>query len=156
MKRKAPTKREADEGVEAILGGLLYDPTALKMRGFIQHGSVTTYDHALSVARRCYAIAKGRRGIDLDSLVKAAFLHDLCLYDWHDPDPSHRLHGFRHAALAADNAARLFAMPPAVCDMIRTHMWPLNLTRVPHSREAWILTLSDKMEAVKECTHSLT
>lgn len=69
-------------------------------REFIQHGDVTVYTHVTSVARASLSFAErlGRVGISVDrlSLLRGALLHDYFLYDWHDPDPSHRLHGFRH------------------------------------------------------------
>ena len=70
---------------------------------FIQHGDVTVYAHVTSVARASLSFAErlGRAGISVDrvSLLRGALLHDYFLYDWHDPDPSHRLHGFRHPFL---------------------------------------------------------
>lgn len=73
-------------------------------REFIQHGDVTVYAHVTSVARASLSFAErlGRAGISVDraSLLRGALLHDYFLYDWHDPDPSHRLHGFRHPFFA--------------------------------------------------------
>lgn len=70
---------------------------------FVQHGDVTVYAHVTSVARASLSFAErlGRVGISVDrlSLLRGALLHDYFLYDWHDPDPSHRLHGFRHPFL---------------------------------------------------------
>lgn len=72
-------------------------------REFIQHGDVTVYAHVTSVARASLSFAEhlGRVGVSVDraSLLRGALLHDYFLYDWHDPDPSHRLHGFRHPFL---------------------------------------------------------
>lgn len=69
-------------------------------REFIQHGDVTVYTHVTSVAQASLSFAErlGRVGVSVDraSLLRGALLHDYFLYDWHDPDPSHRLHGFRH------------------------------------------------------------
>lgn len=73
-------------------------------REFIQHGDVTVYTHVTSVARASLSFAErlGRVGVSVDraSLLRGALLHDYFLYDWHDPDPSHRLHGFRHPFFA--------------------------------------------------------
>lgn len=69
-------------------------------RGFIQHGTISVHAHVISVARASLAMAGRleRLGIRIDraSLIRGALLHDYFLYDWHDPDPSHRLHGFTH------------------------------------------------------------
>lgn len=77
-------------------------------REFIQHGDVTVYAHVISVARASLSFAErlDRVGVSVDraSLLRGALLHDYFLYDWHDPDPSHRLHGFRHPFFALARA----------------------------------------------------
>ena len=56
-------------------------------RGCYQHGAVTTFAHSIRVA--CLAVWMADRlhlwdKVDLQSLVRAALLHDYFLYDWHD------------------------------------------------------------------------
>ncbi len=132
--------------VRAVLGDLLSDPLVLEMKNYIQHGDVTTYDHCLSVAYRCYEIVL-RRGYRVreEELLRAAMLHDFYLYDWHTVgDGSHRLHGFRHARRAAENAVRYLGVSAREGAAIDSHMWPLNPGRFPRTKEGWILTLADK------------
>lgn len=136
--------------VRTLLSDLLADKRVQQMKKYIQHGTVTTYDHCLSVAYRCYEMARGKRGIDMPTLLTAAMLHDFYLYDWHESDPSHRLHGFHHAYRAAENATREFSVSPKVRRIIYCHMWPLTPARVPDSREAWIVTLADKWVSFRE------
>lgn len=143
--------REERAHVRAVLGDLLEHPVALQMKKYIQHGDVTTYDHALAVTYRAYEMAKRRmHRVDEYALLRAAFLHDLYLYDWHDPDPSHKWHGFHHARRAANNAVELFSVSEMERRIIDSHMWPLNPERIPHCREGWILTLSDKWVSTME------
>lgn len=125
--------------------------TALEMKNYIQHGTITTYDHCHSVAM--LAMVANRRfhlGADEEVLLTAAFLHDLYLYDWHVPSEYRSLHGFTHAKLASSNAVKHFDVEKKVADAIRSHMWPMNITRVPNSREAWILCIVDKIISTKE------
>lgn len=138
--------------LRAILSPFLAHPAVEKMKEYIQHGTVSTYDHCYAVARACFLYAKRHRErVDTVSLVRAAFLHDFYLYDWHERgDGSHRLHGYRHARRAMENAKRIFGISEAEAAMIFTHMWPLNLTRLPRTREAWILTLADKRISLAE------
>lgn len=137
---------EREEGaVNAVLGGLRRDPFVRKMKQFVQHGRVSTYEHGMNVARAARRINRRLRlGADERTLLRGALLHDFYLYDWHEKDASHRLHGFHHADAAARNAARLLGASERECEIIRTHMWPLTLRRVPRSREAWIVCFADK------------
>lgn len=77
-------------------------------RSFIQHGTMSVHAHVISVAHASLAMAGRleRLGIRIDraSLIRGALLHDYFLYDWHDPDPSHRLHGFTHPFVALARA----------------------------------------------------
>lgn len=122
-------------------------------RGYIQHGSVTVYDHVLSVARKSLAIADAlaRIGIrcDRQSLLRGALLHDYFLYDWHDKDPSHRLHGFRHPFFALARAEEDFDLTPRERNIIVRHMFPL-VPIPPTCREAWIVCVADKLCALNE------
>lgn len=66
-----------------------------KEKTFVQHGSITCYDHSLRVAEKSLELAeKCSAYIDERSLVRGALLHDYFLYDWHEKDGGHRLHGF--------------------------------------------------------------
>lgn len=80
-------------------------------------------------------------------MIRGALLHDYFLYDWHEPH--HGLHGYTHASLALRNAAQDFAISPIEADVIKKHMWPLNI-KPPRYREAMIVTIADKICSAKE------
>ena len=114
-----------------------------------QHGNVTVFEHSLAVAETSLKISKKLHiKVNEESMVKVALLHDYFLYDWHDKNHP-KMHGFRHATFAADNAMRDFGLTDKEYTAIRSHMFPLNL-RIPTSREAFILTLADKYCATSE------
>lgn len=117
---------------------------------FIQHGSTSVYDHSISVTNMCLKIVdKLNIKVDTKSLVRGALLHDYFLYDWHEKDKSHRLHGFKHAKIAYINASKEFNLNKKEKNMILTHMFPLNL-RIPRYKESIILCVADKICATKE------
>lgn len=134
----------------AHLNNLLKDiksnPKVLEMKNYIQHGTISTYEHCESVTELSFYInRKFHLGADEKVLVTGAFLHDFYLYDWHNEDDgSHNWHGYIHAATAAENARKYFNIEDKVYKIIYSHMWPLNLTRIPRSREAFIVCMADK------------
>lgn len=122
-------------------------------RGFVQHGTVSVYDHVTAVARASLgaADALGRVGLRVDraSLLRGALLHDYFLYDWHDPEPWHNWHGFKHPYFALKNAEEDFDLTPRERNIIVRHMFPL-VPIPPTCREAWIVCLADKWVATRE------
>lgn len=134
-----------------IIERLARNEIVQQMRKYRQHGRVSTFEHCRNVAE--VSIRLNRRfhlHSDESALARGAMLHDFCLYDWHISDPSHRLHGFRHPERAAQNAARLLGVGKKEQQIIRCHMWPLTLTKLPRCRESWIVCLADKYCAVQE------
>ena len=123
-------------------------------RSFIQHGTMSVHAHVISVAHTSLAMAERleRLGIRIDraSLIRGALLHDYFLYDWHDPDPSHRLHGFTHPFAALARAQEDFEdLTERERNIISRHMFPL-VPIPPTCREAWLVCLADKACALHE------
>ena len=117
----------------------------------IQHGNVTVFEHSVNVAEISIAFAeKLPITVNEESLIKGALLHDYFLYDWHIPDPTHRLHGFRHPGRALENAQRDFVLSDIERDIIRKHMFPLT-PALPRYRESLLVSAVDKACSVYEC-----
>ncbi|MEY8332286.1 HD family phosphohydrolase [Lachnospiraceae bacterium 47-T17] len=143
--------REEQEVLDALLRELRRHPKVQEMKRYIQHGAISTYDHVERVTQMCFALnRRWKLGADEERLVRGAFLHDFYLYDWHVNDKSHRLHGYHHPDKSCANAVKYFQIGPAEQSMIRTHMWPLTISRLPCSKEAWILCLVDKYVSTAE------
>ena len=142
---------EEEVRMHILLKGIADDPNALEMQKFIQHGSVTTYEHCMRVTRIAFWLNIHLRAhADEASLVKGAFLHDFYLYDWHNCSNITHWHGFKHPRIARYNAEVVFALTDKEKDIIQSHMWPLTFRHVPSCREAIIVCLADKYCAVVE------
>lgn len=135
-----------------ILSRTLRHSAAVRaMQRYPQHGDTDTYRHCERVALLSFLLCRRLHlHADLASLVRGAYLHDFYLYDWHQRDRSHRLHGFRHPAAALRNADRVFSLNTIERDIIATHMWPLTLTRLPRYRESAVVCFADKCCALLE------
>ena len=137
-------KPEEIKRLETILEPFRNDERTQKMKQFIQHGKITTYEHAESVTKLSYWINK-RLHLNADEhvLTVGAFLHDYYLYDWHNTGEGHRLHGFRHPKFALKNAKRDFNVTPLMEDIILHHMFPL-VPILPKSKAAFRVSIIDK------------
>ena len=134
--------------VREILRCFADDPHALEMQQFIQHGTVTTYEHCMRVARIAYWLnLHWHCHADEVSLVRGAFLHDFYLYDWHHCGNITHWHGFKHPMIARYNAETVFSLNDTEKNIIQSHMWPLTITSVPRCREAFLVCLADKMSS---------
>ena len=102
---KEKTKQEVAE----YLCGYLHDKKIKRMKAYVQHGDISTYDHCLLVAYYSFILArKLHLKCSERELIRGALLHDYYLYDWHEKEKWHRWHGFRHANFALKNAMREF------------------------------------------------
>ncbi len=119
-------------------------------KNYIQHGSTTVFAHSVRVASLSLKLAKRLRlQVDNKALLRGALLHDYFLYDWHEKDRSHRLHGLFHAKTALRNAKKDFHLNKLEENIIARHMFPLNPI-FPQYKEAWIVCLADKYCAAEE------
>ncbi|MCI5616092.1 MAG: phosphohydrolase [Clostridia bacterium] len=146
-------KETAAAVVHRYGGDILGSQGMLLSQSFRQHGDVSVALHCFFAAVVCVRLARALAlRVDTRALVRGALLHDYFLYDWHDPDPSHRLHGFRHAGFALRNAGRDFSLGPIERNMIASHMLPMNLV-LPRFRESLLLCLADKICSFCETFH---
>ena len=140
------------KSIKAILSEVRTDKKShfKQTSGFVQHGNTSVMKHCISVAYVSLMIAKKLHiKVDRKALVRGALLHDYFLYDWHENDASHRLHGFRHPGTALRNATQDYALNQREKNTIARHMFPLTPIP-PQCREAWLVCLADKWCAMEE------
>lgn len=134
-----------------ILKEIAEEPHIKEMKSYKQHINTNSYHHSLHVAFIAYGMAK-RLGwsIDKRSLIRGAMLHDFYLYDIEEMGYSAYKHGTSHAKESLHNAEKYYNLTSIEKDIIYSHMFPLNLTHLPHTKEAILVTLADKYCALKE------
>ena len=147
MKLSAAEKKEFFQLAREIICAGRYR----EMKRFFSHSDITVYEHCIKVAYAAYCFAvKNEIPCDRRALVRGALLHDYYLYDWHDPNKGFRWHGFKHHRFALQNAEQDFVLTRREREIIRTHMFPLTFWCMPTCREAWIVSIADKMVATEE------
>lgn len=145
MIKQAPNLPAVSGIFHRIAAPLLKSEKFKMMDRFTQHGNTSCLKHSLAVAYYSLLMVE-KLGLrcDRESLVRGALLHDYFLYDWHDKDRSHSLHGFRHPRTALNNAVRDFELNAVEQDIIHKHMFPL-VPLPPRYRESAVVCLVDKM-----------
>lgn len=126
--------------------------TGLMSKGFDieHHGSSNILRHCVDVARTSVSIAnKLHINVNKEDLIMGALLHDYYIFEWRRTDCSFLEHLFIHSRVAAHNAKRDYGINKKVYNIIKSHMFPLNII-LPNSKEALIVCLADKICASKE------
>jgi len=122
----------------------------LKGKEVYSHGAVTIYEHSVNVAKLAFSMVENSRTIDKRCVVRAGLLHDFFLYEWHAWGWRYVVHGWAHPAIAAEKAREVFGITDKEYSCIKTHMWPWTLFHPPLCREAWAISMADKIIALKE------
>lgn len=129
---------------------LIQDEKLIRSDKFIQHGTTSCFLHSIAVAHYSMKLLNFLRvEYDGKSLAYGALLHDYFLYDWHENDMSHSLHGFRHPNTAFKNAIRDFDISDISKNTIKRHMFPL-IPCPPKYREGAVVCIVDKICSVYE------
>ncbi len=130
-----------------LLENPLYHRTAILR----QHRSSTTYAHCIAVTMQALRLAKKwKMKVDVSSLVRGCLLHDYYLYEYTTVKPKPKKHASHHGETAMNRAIEDFGLNEIEKNMIFCHMWPIRLLNPPKSREAFLLSISDKLVAIRE------
>ena len=131
------------------------NPQVRLLKKHRQHKGNTTFRHCHSVAVESFHLAQ-RFGwnVDESALARGAMLHDYHLYTRQNEKINALRHLVSQPKRARGNAEKVFDLSRKEKNIIESHMWPLTLFKLPRSKEAVLVTLADKVCALRElCGH---
>ena len=141
---------EKKKHLEDIYQSFLHDEKVLKMKDISMHRGSNCYFHSFKVAKLAIKRALRHKKGDLEVILMAAILHDYYLYDWRVDKSKMKHHMGSHPYTAATNAERDFGIHEPIKRVIESHMWPVNFTNFPKTKEARIVSNADKSIYLKE------
>lgn len=134
----------------------LKEPKILRMKDIPMHRGSNCYIHSFKVAKLAIKRALRHKKGNLEVILIASVFHDYYLYDWRKDRGLLKHHGKRHPYIASKNAKEDFDIPEEARKVIESHMWPINISEFPKTKEARIVSLADKTICLREvmCTSS--
>ena len=141
---------EQKERLEKLYQSFLNDEKILRMKDISMHRGSNCYLHSFKVAKKAIKKSLNKKDINLEVVLLGAILHDYYLYDWRKDRSKLKKHGKNHPDIAINNAIRDFDISDDVKSVIKSHMWPINIKDFPKSKEAKIVSLSDKAVTIGE------
>lgn len=138
------------EKLENIYQSFLNNEKILRMKEIPMHRGSNCYEHCFKVAKKAIKKAVHRKNVDLEVVLVGAILHDYYLYDWRSDRSKLKKHGRNHPEVAIKNAIKDFDISEEVKKVIKTHMWPINIKAYPNTKEARIVSISDKAVTIGE------
>ena len=117
----------------------------------IKHHNSTRLNHCLKVSYQSYVIAKKLK-LDYKEVARAGLLHDFYLGQVNDQKSVKDkvlLFTTQHPEQAVKNSLKYFDLSEREIDIIRTHMFPIDI-KVPKYAESWLVSLVDKKVSAKE------
>lgn len=139
--------KELDREYNEIVYHILTNEEFNKIK-LIEHHGVTRYDHSLKVSYYSYKIAKLLH-LDYEDVARGGLLHDFFLSKEDRTFKERFLSTFVHPKQAVLKSLENFNLNEKEIDMIRTHMFPINIA-VPKYAESWIVSFVDKGVAIIE------
>ena len=131
----------------SIVNNILDNDEFVKIKT-IEHHGISRYDHSLKVSYYSYKIAKALH-LDYEQTAVGGLLHDFFLSPENRTQKERLKSVFTHPKQAVAMARTQFELTKKEEDMIRSHMFPINLS-VPKYAESWIVSLVDKCVATNE------
>ena len=154
LKRSVRLSENEINSMLRIYGGsILRSPEFRTAMNQTHHNFTTVGDHTIRVARTsirlCNLLNKMHIKTNVSDVVVGSLCHDLGILGRDTCFKNRKECYHEHPVRSLDVARRL--VPDINYNtekIIRCHMWPLTLTRVPTSRESLIVSVADKYAAI--------
>lgn len=114
----------------------------------IEHHGITRLNHSLKVSYYSYKIAKFLH-LDYKQTARGGLLHDFFFSPIDRGAKEKFVSTFTHPVKALETAKNHFDLSLKEQDMIRSHMFPINVS-IPKYAESWIVSSVDKVVALSE------
>ena len=119
----------------------------------IEHHGISRFEHSLKVSYRAYKIAK-KHNLNYIEVARGGLLHDFFLSDEDRTTKERFVSTFVHPKKAEKKAREIFEVSSLEADIIKSHMFPVNVT-IPRHKESWLVNLVDKGVGAKEFSFKL-
>ncbi len=137
-------KKYADKDYYYIVNNILNNNEFRKIDNCSHHG-ISRLEHCVRVSYYSYLITK-YLGLDYEKTARAALLHDFFIGD----NSSKLKSFFNHSKIALENSDNLFILSDKERDIINTHMFPVNINKIPKYMESWVVSFVDKASCIYE------
>lgn len=114
----------------------------------IEHHGTSRMGHSIKVSYYSYIIANKFKLHSVET-ARAGLLHDFFMSSDDRSNKDKFLSTFVHPKYAVINSKELFLINDLEQNIIRTHMFPMNLA-IPKYTESWIVSLVDKYVTICE------
>lgn len=146
---------ELDKQYVNITHDIMANEEFLKLRD-MQHHHTTRLNHSLKVSYYSYKIAKALR-LSYEEVARAGLLHDFYMEQVNDQEhvkDKVMLFTTKHPMNALDNASKYFDLTDLEIDIIKSHMFPVDV-KVPKYAESWIVSAVDKVVSAREMGYKI-
>ena len=141
---------EIKKQLEEVYQSFHNDERLLRMKEIPMHRGSNCYIHSFKVAKLAIKRAIRHKKGNLFTILIASILHDYYLYNWRIDRSKRKHHLSSHPYIAAKNAEQDFGIHEPIKNAIHSHMWPVNISEFPKTKEARIVSLADKTIYIRE------
>ena len=141
-----------DISYSSLVSDILTNEVFKKLE-IIKHHDSNRLDHSLKVSYYSYIVAR-KLGLDYKEVARGGLLHDFYLnrtVDYRKFKDKFMLYTTKHPQDALENAEQYFSLSSKEKDIIRTHMFPIDI-KIPKYMESWIVNIVDTVVSTCEFT----